>query len=494
VSTAGPSGRSPGDQGMLAALGGVAAADVTSASSGGVVSGRGLRSRLRAGSRSRRTPRRFSDVYVWVLAAALFGAIAAESLRPLVRELAGPGWAVPGAPTRLFVVAAVMLLLGGLARVLGLAGPVTASSAFRFWLLATPLRRIVLLRRRVLALTAALALLASIAAVLIAHAASVAVLPVAAVAALAAMTVTAAAISGQASDEVERAVHLIGRTLSAVSILGFSSLATGVGRASADSLLRLPPAAGTALIAVLAATALGTTWRAYRALDRIDISVLSRGQGLWNAGSAAAASLDVFLLTDFLAEQRARLAGRVRSAEMGSSFAVAAPRSELVRARRRPYLAIRGAAAAIIWWGCRPVLPPAALSVAALVIGFLLVLPLSGTLKQLAASPGLRAHFVPRDRWLTAASVSACLLAATIWTAIVLPGMPLAGHPGLGIIIVLGITVAVWRTVTRPPLDYSKPPVPTPFGDLPLDLWRQLARGPLVLGVVIAVVLLAGRR
>lgn len=52
------------------------------------------------------------------------------------------------------------------------------------------------------------------------------------------------------------------------------------------------------------------------------------------------------------------------------------------------------------------------------------------TLRQLSSSPGLRAQFAPRDR----------------------------------------------------------SPVPTPFGDLPLDLWRQVLRGPLLLTMLIVVV------
>jgi hypothetical protein len=32
--------------------------------------------------------------------------------------------------------------------------------------------------------------------------------------------------------------------------------------------------------------------------------------------------------------------------------------------------------------------------------------------------------------------------------------------------------------------------VPTPFGDLPLDLWRQLLRGPLLLATLMLVVVL----
>lgn len=455
---------------------------------GSAVSTRQLRRRLRAGSRGAgRARRAWTDIYIWVLAVVMVGAVGADSLRPLGRLLTGSGRAVAGAPGPLFAVAAVLLLLGLLAQVLRAAGPVTASSAFRFWLLAAPVRRSGLLRRRFAVLAAAAGGLACLAAVLIAHAASVAVLPVAGVAALAAVTLTAGAVWGQASEAAERAMHVLGRALSAVSVLGFGSLATGVGRARADSILRATPAILAALLAVLAVAALAAGWRAYRALDRIEVSVLSSGQGLWTAGQAAAVSLDVFMLTDFLAEQRARLTGRVRSITIGPRFALALARLEWTRLRRRPQLALQAAAAAVVWWGCRPVLPAAAMSVAAVVAGFVLVLPLASTLKQVASSPGLRAQFAPHDRWLTAASAGGCLLAAAAWTAIVIHGM--TSSPVIGIIMPLGITAAVWRTVSRPPLDYTKPPVPTPFGDIPIDLFRQTLRGPLLLAVLIIVVL-----
>ena len=40
--------------------------------------------------------------------------------------------------------------------------------------------------------------------------------------------------------------------------------------------------------------------------------------------------------------------------------------------------------------------------------------------------------------------------------------------------------------MTRPPLDYNGPLVPTPFGDYPLALWLQVLRGPLLLAVLTA--------
>jgi hypothetical protein len=175
----------------------------------------------------------------------------------------------------------------------------------------------------------------------------------------------------------------------------------------------------------------------------------------------------------------------VRPARMGAPFAGALARSEWARLRRRPYLAVRGAAAAVAWWGCRPVLHGPALAAVAVIAGYCLVLPVAGTLRQLTANPALRVQFAPRDRWLSLASLAVCLLASVTWTAIVAPG--LGGGVTLAALMSAGLTAAVYRTVTRPPLDYSGPLVPTPFGDYPLDLWRQAFRGTLLLAVLIAV-------
>jgi hypothetical protein len=275
-------------------------------------------------------------------------------------------------------------------------------------------------------------------------------------------------------------------------MIGFGSLATGIGRADANAALRAPPELVAVLVAGLVVAAVVCGWGAYRALDRIGVGVLRRGQGLWTAGQAALASMDASMFGDFLAEQRARSTGRVRSAKLGGSFALALPRSEWVRLRRRPDLAIRIAVAAVVWWGCRPVLPGPALAALAVVLGYFLVLPLAGTLKQLASGPSLREQFANRDRWLGRASVALCLLGTAAWAAITIPGLAGKHQAVLAVAVTAGITAAVCRTVTRPPLDYSKPPVPTPFGDLPLDLWRQLLRGPLLLASLILVVVLIG--
>ena len=441
--------------------------------------------RLREGSRPRRTRRGLlADIATWAIPAAAGVALVIGAVRSLGRLVAAAGWPLPGAPGHLFAVAALLLLLGGLAQLLRSAGPVTASSAFWFWLVSAPVRRRDLLRRRYLVLLAAAAVLAAAVAGLVAHTGSVAVLPVVAAAGLAAVALGGGAVCGQAWELAGHIGQAAGQAMCAAGVLAFGSLATGAGRAGLNSALHLPPDAAVIVLAVLAVTAAACCVLGYRALDRIDVSVLRRGQGLWTAGHVAAASMDVFMLTEFLADRRARQAGRVRPARMGAGFAAALARSEWARLRRRPRLAVLAAAAAVVWWGCRPVLPGPALAAIAVVTGYCLVLPAAGTLRQLAVNPGLRAQFAPRDRWLSLASLAACLLASAAWTAVVAPG--LGGGIALAALITAGLTAAAYRTVTRPPLDYNGPLVPTPFGDYPLALWLQVLRGPLLLAVLTA--------
>lgn len=450
-----------------------------------------LRRRLRAGSPSAKPVReRLTDYLAWAFVAAVLAALAAGAARPLARLLFRTAHPVSPAPGHLLVVAAALLLLGGLARLLTAAGPVTASSAFRFWLLSAPVRRRDLLRRRYFGMLAVTVAAALVVAVPLAHVASVAALPVVAAAALAAIAVAAGTVWAQACDLADRAAHLTGQGLRAAGVLGFGSLATGVGRSGLNTALHVSPDAAVVLLAVMLLIAVASVIFGYRALDRIDISVLRRGQGLLTAGRVAAVFMDVFMLTEFLAEQRARQAGRLRPVRMGAGLAGALARSEWARLRRRPSLAVRAAAAAVVWWGCRPVLPGPAVAAVAVVTGYFLVLPAAGTLRQLAASPGLRAQFAPHDRWLSRASAAACLLASAAWVFVVAPG--LHGGVALAAVMVLGLTAAVYRTVTRPPLDYSGPWAPTPFGDIPLDLWRQQFRGIAALALVTAVVAALG--
>jgi Family of unknown function (DUF6297) len=457
------------------------------------VPGGPLRRRLRASSRTQLPARTWlARIYEWIFAAAMLAALGAGALRPVWRYLSGPGSAAPPSPSRLFLAATLLLVFSAMIWTLRMVGPIGASSAIRFWLLSAPVRRRDLLRPRFLVLIFAVASVAALIAIPIAHAASAAALPTIAAAIAGAITVATASVWGQASDAVDRALHGIGQALGAVSIVGFGSLATGFGRMAANSALRAPPDVIAALLAALLIAAVACAWGAYRALDRIDVSVLSRSQGLWTAGHAAISSLDVFMLSEFVTEQRARATGRVRSALLGPRYAGALIRAEWARIRRQPGPIVGAVVVGLVWWGCRPVLSGPALACLALVGGYCVVLPMTSTLRQLAASPGLRSQFAPHDRGLAGASTAVCVLAALLWAAVVLPGiMPWSAT--VAVILVLGLIAAVYRTVTRPALDYSAPPVMTPLGPLPLELWRQVVRGPLLLLMLLILVLITAR-
>lgn len=449
------------------------------------IAARSIRRRLRpAQSPGSRT--RIARIYEKGIVAAILLAVAAGAVHPLWTAMSAPGLLAPNAPVQLFVFAVLLGILAVSVRILRAAGPLAASAAFRFWLLATPLRRRDLLRPRFVALVAGATVAIGLVTVPIAHLAATGTLLTTAFVG-AGTTVAAAAVWAQASEFADRGVQALGHVLGTASTLTFGSLATGVGRSGLNSILGVSSSTALPILLSILVVATACVVLAYRALDRIDLGALGRGQSLWTAARAAAGFLDVLLLGEFLAEQRARNsayakpigAGRLRRSRW---------RLEWMRLRQRPALVVRIGIAALVWWGCVPVLTGSALITLAVILGYCAVLPMAATVRQLWARPTLRAQFAPHDRALILASVGVCALTALCWTAITLPGLPLVAI----LIMPIGLTAAIYRTVTRPPLDYSMPAVGTPLGDVPVDLLRQLVRGPLLVVVLIAGLVVIG--
>jgi hypothetical protein len=390
------------------------------------------------------------------------------------------GAVAANAPAQLFVFAVLLGILALSVRMLRAAGPLAASAAFRFWLLSTPVRRRDLLRPRAFAVVAAVSVGLGLVTVPIAHLAATGALLTAAFVGTGTI-VAATAVWAQASEFADRGLQSLGHLSSAGSTVAFGSLATGIGRVGLNSALGISAANALPILLSIVALAVICAVFAYRALDRIDIGVLGRGQSLWTAARAAASFLDVFLMSEFLAEQRARNMGSVRPIGLGPRLSRSRWRLEWIRLRRRPDLLLRLGIATLVWWACVPVLTGSTLTALAVILGYCVVLPMAATLRQLWARPTLRTQFAP----FTFASVGVCFLAAVAWTTITLPGLPL-----LAIVVMpIGLTVVTYRTVTRRPLDYSMPPVGTPIGDVPVDLIRQLVRGPLLLvGLIIGLI------
>jgi hypothetical protein len=74
-----------------------------------------------------------------------------------------------------------------------------------------------------------------------------------------------------------------------------------------------------------------------------------------------------------------------------------------------------------------------------------------------------------------------------------LPAAPAYGAVPAALLPV-GILAAGYRAATRPPMSYGGAAVDTPFGLIPVDLIRQLTRGPDALGLVLLAQLLVSRR
>ncbi len=452
------------------------------------ITARAVRHRLRQRRiQAQQTTRsQIARVYEKAIVAAILLGVAAGAVHPLWTAMAAPGVLAPNAPAQLFVFAVLLGILAMSIRILRAAGPLAASAAFRFWLLTTPVRRRDLLRPRAMALVAAVAAATGLVAAPIAHLAATGALLTAAFVGAGTIVATAA-VWAQASATADRALHAVGQVLGAGSTLAFGSLATGVGRTGLNSALGVSSVTAFSILLSVVVAGIVCAAFAYRALDRIDLGALKHGHGLWTAGRAAAGFFDVLLLSDLLAEQRARDVGYARPVALGPWLRRSRWRLEWTRLRRRPGLVVRVGCAALVWWACVPVLSGSVLVALAVILGYCVVLPMAATLRQLWMRPTLRTQFAPHDRSLIFRSIGVCALTAVVWTGLTLPTLPV-----LAIVTMpVGLTAAAYRTVTRPPLDYSMPPVGTPIGDIPIDLIRQLVRGPLlVVGVIVGLVMI----
>ncbi len=445
---------------------------------------RGPRARRRS---SRRSPagRVFDIAFVTVVVAAL----AAGALPGLWGALTGPALAASGAQARLFVVAVLLLLMSGTLAVLRAAGPVSASRAMHFWVLSAPVSLRRLLRPRCVALMVAAALVFAVVAAPLAHLAGTGLVVTVAAAAVGGLLLSAASVWAQTSDVVAHILHSAANVVSGAAMLAFGSLATGLGRAGANAVLALPAIGIMAVLAAALVVAGYCVLRAIRGLDRITPAELRRGEGLWTSARLSTTTMDLALLGEFLADQRARAAGRVRSSVIGRGFVRAALTLEWSRLRRNPALVRRTLMSVAVWWGCRAVLTGPAMVVLAVIGAYLVALPMAATIRELTRRHGLRDQFVPgQQRVLVAASLTGSMFAVLAWTLLIWPGLPAVSSGGWAAAAPV-VAIAACRAASRPPLDYTAPPVSTPFGDIPVDLLRQILRGHLLVAMTVVALL-----
>src|SRR5690606_29798865 len=116
-----------------------------------------------------------------------------------------------------------------------------------------------------------------------------------------------------------------------------------------------------------------------------------------------------------------------------------------------------------------------------------------GGLRAIARSPGLRRALGGHDVELHAAHLVVLTLGAVVWYLAALPVVRSFGLFGwLDAVLLLGVVVAVHRTATRRPIPHGGPVADTPFGMIPVDLLRQVLRGPDLVGTLVVIELMLG--
>ncbi|HEY0501217.1 MAG TPA: DUF6297 family protein [Kutzneria sp.] len=453
-----------------------------------VITARRVRSELRA-MRRRRNPRsifrRLYDLSDTALYVAMAGGLVTEAV---IKTRAAPELSVPPTPHTAASVSwmAVALALAGVAafgQALLAVGPIWAGAAAQTWILASPVdRRSALLptylRTLVIAGIAGAVLAGGLTAI---YPPWLINLP---------WTGTAGFLLG---------VFLVGFTIDAQArgpirwvfpaLLGVAVVLGAVVAWQLDVPNLALPLQNAPLLAILAvpAVVLG-----YRALSRLHRGALSAGTDLVQAAAVSSAWLDLSLVSSALALRRARRIGRVHSVRLRGSRAFAFVLADVARLRRYP-------AAVAVWVALLPVpffatvsLPPIAVGPVQLLGAYLAADRLAGGLRTIAGSAALRRSLGGTDASLKTIHLVLPAVGAIVWCALTSFALPLA--PSVTTVIsAAGAVLMVYALATRPPMDYGggSPIFETGFGAVPVNLIRQLVRGPAILVGLAALQLIA---
>jgi hypothetical protein len=447
---------------------------------------RELRGWLRQRARQR-APRRFVrrllDIYDTLFGLAMIGGLLAETVVHTASSHRGTaaGGSGPVTEWTVIVVAALVIVvsLTGLRAI----GPIMVGRAAYTWIVSTPVDRGGVLVRRLLGLVAIMAGGGAVIGAVLTLTRSPG-LPgpawIVTTGLLAGVIVTTVAVvlqSGRASgDPVRQAGNYVIMALVAVAAVGTAAARLGW----------TPPApviAPLALIVPAGVLAVLLAAVAWIRLSRLDRHALTSGNDLATAAVVAGAWLDPSLLAAAMETRRSRRMGRVRSRRITGGWVTALLRAELARVRRRP-------SAVLVWSGLLLVPYLAGLIFSGLVAApvhllgtFLAADRFAGGLRTVCRSSALRFALGGSDQDLRLVHLLLPAGAAVAWGALAAPALP--AHVLLtAAISAVGAVVVIYRMATRPPMDYASPMLATPFGVVPVNLLRQVARGPALLIVL----------
>jgi Family of unknown function (DUF6297) len=441
-------------------------------------SARDLRVRLRHGRRqhhSRSLGDFLTDLYLLAFLALMYGYVIVNAARQYLHSpTAGHG----DQAERYWLGAAVVLAGAGLAwQGLRAVGPLLSTPAAYTWVVATPVSR----RDWLLPRLAGLLLGAA--------------LSVAALSTVAGAGLFWAALAGAGYGVAGAALCVVAQATSPRWPRVVGGALAGIGAATALVVIVAhyagvhPARPAVPLAAALAVTgipfALVTAVLAVRALPRLDRAALTGGAQLATAAVTAAIWLDPSVLSGVLETRRWRRVGLVTSRRFRRGGRIwVLLQAEIHRQVRRPGALAIWAALALAQYGIAIAVPSVAW-VTRLVGAYLATNRLTGGLRTVSRSPGLRRALGGSDSALRLVHLVVPWVGAVLWWLLTWPAGPhLAGVEPL---IVVGVVAAAYRAATRPPMAYGGAAVDTPFGLIPVDLIRQVIRGPDVLAVAIVV-------
>ncbi|MGV9980169.1 DUF6297 family protein [Micromonospora wenchangensis] len=455
---------------------------------------RQLRARLRQ-ARRRHHPGSLgevlTDAYVVVLFVTLYGWFAVAAIRD---HLAAPQVARTDPGDRYWIAVAAVTAGAGLVWWgLRLTGPLLVTPAAHAWLVSSPVDRRAWLLPRFGGLVGGGTIGVGLLAVAAAYAGGLDRPADLGWAALAGLTggasATGWAVVAQGTAPTPRWARLpavglpaVGATIAVLVVLGHA-----VGWSPP-----LPPVPLTATVGLaLLPVAVASIVRAYRRLPRVDRAALTTGAQFANAATTAAVLLDPSLLAALVESRRWRAVGLVRGRPLraGGRFAVLLQAEVRRLARRRG--ALVGWAGALLAMYAVAVALPSIAGPAHLVLAYLSTGRLTGGLRAVSRSAGLRRSLGGSDTLLRLTHLVVPGVGATVWYLATLPALrpvPVA----LDAVLLLGVVTAAFWAGTRPPMRYGGAMVSTPFAMVPVDLVRQVLRGPDLVAVLVVVQLLAG--
>jgi hypothetical protein len=452
---------------------------------------RGWMRKVRRVKADRSVWQQFESIYVIVFALAMLGATGGNVILNLNDKSASCtsascGWLLDTVP---FIL--VPLLVSSMLRVLLSIGPVSASRATGFWLLATPVDRAALLRpsyRLVIVGAAVIGALAAVVGWALFGASWSTVGEAAVLTTLLLICTACVTVWAQQSTKRSRWALRIADGLLLVAAVPAVLLAVRPSvteSASSSAVFGLGRLLVVGAVAVVIAVALVIV--SAKLLDKLSRQSVVSGGDLLAGLAGAAITLDISLLADVVSGRHWRLVGRAKSRRGRSARGAAMIHREFLRILRWPRRLVIGFALLVVPYAVAGTGYDVLVPIAAGLAGFIAVRPLMDGLRSVCRSVGLVRALGLELRELRVLMAVVPGGFALLWAALAEPAL---GSPAVAVAVAAGMLSGAVRQASARPPSYSGPLVASPMGAIPPGLFSTPMRGFDLLLLCLAPVLL----